>query len=236
MIGDSIRKLDFSNKTKSISTKITFNNKHKLLTGLLALIFVAGMASPAYASLIGDTIHFKISNLNGPFCEGDVVVVDPGVEVINCVSSVPLIDLNGDSIWFESRVFANGESITALEYEFTDLDWINSQGIITGIEFFGPNTLQMTVFTFGDHSVTISHDAFTLDCGQESSCLLEFHIDIDTDHPIGGTVGSLDTTSLLIAGAQANMGWWSIAMIGAVAIGAGIVFKVKSNKTNKETL
>jgi len=42
--------------------------------------------------------------------------------------------------------------------------------------------------------------------------------------------------SLIIAGAQANMGWWSIAMIGAVAIGAGIVFKVKSNKTNKETL
>ena len=53
---------------------------------------------------------------------------------------------------------------------------------------------------------------------------------------IGGTVGSMDTTSLIIAGAQANMGWWSIAMIGAVAIGAGIVFKVKSNKTNKETL
>ncbi len=54
--------------------------------------------------------------------------------------------------------------------------------------------------------------------------------------PIGGTVGSMSTTSLLIAGAQANIGWWSIAMIGAVAIGAGIVFKVKSNKTNKETL
>ena len=53
---------------------------------------------------------------------------------------------------------------------------------------------------------------------------------------IGGTVGSMDTTSLIIAGAQANMGWWSIAMIGAFAIGAGIVYKVKSNKTNKETL
>ncbi len=56
------------------------------------------------------------------------------------------------------------------------------------------------------------------------------------DRMIGGTVGSLDTATLLVAGAQANMGWWSIVMIGAVAIGAGIVYKVKSNKTNKETL
>ena len=56
---------------------------------------------------------------------------------------------------------------------------------------------------------------------------------INDDVLIGGTVGSLGTTSLLIAGAQANMGWWSIAMIGAVAIGAGIVFKVKSNKTEE---
>jgi len=116
------------------------------------------------------------------------------------------------------------------------LDWFNSEGIIVGVEYFGPNTLPMNELSNGDHSIIISHDGFNLDCGNDEVCLLEYHIDIETDHPIGGTVGSLDTTSLLIAGAQANMGWWSIAMIGAVAIGAGIVFKAKSNKTNKETL
>jgi len=52
--------------------------------------------------------------------------------------------------------------------------------------------------------------------------------------PIGGTVGSMDTVSLLVAGTQANMGWWIIALVGVVA-GAGIVYKAKTNKTDKET-
>jgi len=53
--------------------------------------------------------------------------------------------------------------------------------------------------------------------------------------PIGGTVGSMDTVSLLVAGAQANMGLWSLALVGMVAAGAAITYKLKSNKTNKET-
>jgi len=61
--------------------------------------------------------------------------------------------------------------------------------------------------------------------------------DISTicSQPIGGTVGSLDTTSLLIAGAQANMGWWIIGLVGVV-VGFGIAYKAKTNKTDKETL
>jgi len=31
----------------------------KLLAGTLAIVLVAGLVTPAYASLIGDTIHFK---------------------------------------------------------------------------------------------------------------------------------------------------------------------------------
>jgi len=53
--------------------------------------------------------------------------------------------------------------------------------------------------------------------------------------PIGGTVGSMDTASLLVAGAQANTGWWIIALVGVVAV-AGIAYKAKTNKTHKETL
>jgi len=53
--------------------------------------------------------------------------------------------------------------------------------------------------------------------------------------PIGGTVGSMDTVSLLVAGAQGSMGWWIIGLVGAVAV-VGIAYKAKSNKTDKETL
>jgi len=51
--------------------------------------------------------------------------------------------------------------------------------------------------------------------------------------PIGGTVGSMSTTSLLVAGAQANMGLWSLALVGMVAAGAAITYKLKSKKTNE---
>jgi len=62
-------------------------------------------------------------------------------------------------------------------------------------------------------------------------------VDISTKctQPIGGTVGSMSTTSLLVAGAQANMGLWSLALVGMVAAGAAITYKIKSKKTNKET-
>jgi len=218
----------------SISTKITFNNKHKLLTGFLALVLVAGMTSPAYASLIGDEFHYKVTVGGGVLCEGDAVVVDPGVEIENCNFDVPSIDLNGDSIWFETIPLPNGTEFFATNvYEFTSLDWNNSQGIIVGVEYFGPNTLPINELIFTDHSVTVSHDPFILDCGQESFCLFEFHIDIETDHPIGGTVGSMSTTSLLVAGAQANMGLWSLALVGIVGAGAAITYKIKSKKTKE---
>ena len=50
---------------------------------------------------------------------------------------------------------------------------------------------------------------------------------------VGGTVGSMSTTSLLVAGVEANMGLWSLALVGAVAIGAAVTYKVKSNKTEQ---
>ena len=53
------------------------------------------------------------------------------------------------------------------------------------------------------------------------------------DRPIGGTVGSLDTATLLVAGAQANMGLWSLALVGIVAAGAAITYKLKSKKTEQ---
>ena len=51
--------------------------------------------------------------------------------------------------------------------------------------------------------------------------------------PIGGTVGSMDTVSLLVAGAQANMGLWSLALVGIVGAGAAITYKLKSKKTEQ---
>ena len=56
---------------------------------------------------------------------------------------------------------------------------------------------------------------------------------LTTDIPIGGTVGSLDTATLLVAGAQANIGLWSLALVGMVGTGAAITYKAKSKKTEQ---
>ena len=55
----------------------------------------------------------------------------------------------------------------------------------------------------------------------------------ETDKVIGGTVGSMDTATLLVAGAQANMGLWSLALVGIVGAAAAITYKVKSKKTEQ---
>jgi len=76
-----------------------------------------------------------------------------------------------------------------------------------------------------------SSPSFTFD----SSTIQGTFEDISTicDQPIGGTVGSIDTVSLLVAGAQANMGLWSLALVGIVGAGAAITYKLKSKKTEQ---
>jgi len=79
-----------------------------------------------------------------------------------------------------------------------------------------------------------SSSAFTFDTFDNNAGTFE-NISTICSQPIGGTVGSMSTTSLLVAGAQANTGWWIIALVGVVAV-VGIAYKAKTNKTDKETL
>ena len=101
---------------------------------------------------------------------------------------------------------------------------ITNHGILTSVDFltiFGDGSI---LFNSGDHSgvVTASEGAI-------------MEISTKCTQPIGGTVGSMGTVSLIVAGAQGSMGWWSLALVGvAVAVGSGIVYKVKSNKTKEE--
>ena len=107
-----------------------------------------------------------------------------------------------------------------------------------------------TVGGFGNHDRLINHGAidigFLLNTGSIQNSSSAFTYDnlinqgtfenistICTDVPVGGTVGSLDTVSLLVAGAQANMGLWSLALVGIIGAGAAITYKVKSKKTGK---
>ena len=65
------------------------------------------------------------------------------------------------------------------------------------------------------------------------SVIQELWINAPENEPIGGTSIPVSTTTLLVAGAQANMGLWSLALVGMVAAGAAIIYKTKSKKTEQ---
>jgi len=61
----------------------------------------------------------------------------------------------------------------------------------------------------------------------------ELWINLPENMPIGGTSFPVSTTSLLVAGFQANMGLLSLALVGMVAAGAAITYKLRSKKTEQ---
>ena len=97
---------------------------------------------------------------------------------------------------------------------------MTNHGILSSVENF---TINGFLFNSGDLSNVVEGTGSIV------------QISTICTQPIGGTVGSIGTVSLLVAGAQTNMGLWSLALVGvAVAVGSGIVYKVKSNKTKEE--
>ncbi len=77
-----------------------------------------------------------------------------------------------------------------------------------------------------------SSSAFTFDSFFNNEGTFE-DISSICDIPIGGTAIPVSTTTLLVAGAQANMGLLSLALVGMVAAGAAIIYKTKSKKTEQ---
>ena len=134
------------------------NHSHKLLTGILALVLVAGMTTPAFAG---------------------------GVQ--------------GD---FEEECPDDCEAL-ALETLFEQFPKCETD--------------------------------FNSNCESDAADLIGQCIRVSSDRfcPVGGTVGSMSTTSLLVAGAQANMGLWSLALVGIVGAAAAITYKLKSKKTKQ---
>jgi len=99
---------------------------------------------------------------------------------------------------------------------------ITNHGILESVPSLTITGLGTFLFNSGDHSGVVTANDGAI-------------VEISTicTQPIGGTVGSMDTASLLVAGAQANMGLWSLALVGAVVAGAAITYKLKSKKTEQ---
>jgi hypothetical protein len=121
----------------------------------LALCF----SSAANATLIGDTFDWQLS---APCCGvqdsgTNVLVIDPGVEVPNVnIGGLPRgsIDFGASSLTLTVDVTGFANIGDVLDWEFTDLDWVDVPGIITGITQIGGNGTTVST-SFTDNSLSI---------------------------------------------------------------------------------
>lgn len=280
------RNSNFLNKnSESISTKMTLNSQ-KLLAGILSLVLVAGLASPAFALTIddfttgtnditansGDPLVFNFTsglpvsetigesrNVTAMWVSGGLDVMansnpnpgimgfssDDGVTGIfklayngtgsglggvdltlggagdRIIVNMTTADLNsGISVWLTDtndvlcslELTGLGAGAQVVNFPYASFDTpVNCENVI---DFTSINTIEVQVngIESGDYSIDLIGVPQTR---------------------VGGTVGSMSTTSLLVAGAQANMGLWSLALVGIVGAGAAITYKLKSNKAEQ---
>ena len=201
--------------------------KNMIMFSAVLLTIGSVSVQPAFAGIlacdsIGDGNWNNVSNWDN--CAGGT----PDISTDAAIQAGKNIVITGDE---ETQRLTISESSTL----FIDCD--ASLLVSEGGSAFGPITNHGT-FTAGppdlDLFATFSNSGdFSGINVTESGSIVE--ISTICTQPIGGTVGSMDTVSLLVAGAQANTGWWIIALVGAVAV-VGIAYKVKTNKTQKETL
>jgi len=132
----------------------------------------------------------------------------------------------------ETRVLSVSESGTTL---FIDCDAslnLFTPGFMTGTSNITNHGTFTSVENFTISGTSTLFNSGTLSNIVEGTGSIE-QISTICTQPIGGTVGSMSTTSLLVAGAQANMGLWSLALVGMVGAAAAITYKLKSKKTEQ---
>ncbi len=149
-----------------------------------------------------------------------------------CIFNNDNVTLNGVGVARDVTIFSNSLLFIGCDGDLTVQQRIFVQPQASLINH---GSVDMDGLTINfDGLVQNSSSAFTFNSISDSGTFE--NISTICSQPIGGTVGSLDTATLLVAGAQANLGWWSLALVGVVAAGAAITYKLKSNKTDKETL
>ena len=185
-----------------------FNNSYKLLVGALALVLVAGMTSPAFAGLPAiDDCEITLNQMvNTQIPANENVIIQKVIQcngLINSIDDVTDCVLNDPNNF--SNLIVNGNILTF------------DETIINGGDT-SEEHCELEIAVFGQQ-------------GEVVSVFQELWINVPEDIPIGGTSFPVSTTTLLVAGFQANMGLWSLALVGIVGAAAAITV-LQSKLTN----
>jgi len=196
--------------------------KNIVMFSVILLTIGSVSAQQAFAGFECDCTSEGDGDWNSVFSCG----VPESSEVV-CIVNGDDVQLNGVGVALE--LFIDSDSLfIGCDGDLTTHDTeVSGQASLINHGSFDTNIL--TISTGG--LVQNSSSDFTFDSFVNAGTFE--NISTICDQPIGGTVGSLDTATLLVAGAQANMGLWSLALVGIVGAGAAIIYKIKSKKTEQ---
>ena len=193
--------------------KLNFLKTHRLFAGFLALVLVAGMASPAFAGKLVEPITecaiIQNQMVDMQIGENEKVLIPKTIE---CDSLITGLTIGGDTCEINDPL------------GFSDLSGISTNTITF-------NEIVENAGNLNEEHCTVTWDVLgNLGSNVEVTQELWFNVNLQ---PIGGTSIPVSTTSLLVAGAQANMGLMSLALVGIVGAAAAITYKLKSKKTEQ---
>jgi len=125
--------------------------------------------------------------------------------------SMDLGDFNGDPDNLLLEGYTAGDVLVDSDTLFIDASFVGMKTLtVSGADIAYVISGTDLSDTFPN---SVFHDNVTYECPSD---------------PVGGTSVPISTTSLLIAGAQSNMGLWSLALVGIIGAGAAITYKLKS--------
>ena len=212
---------------------MTFNYTQKLLAGALALVLVAGMTSPAFASLIGDEVDFDyfadVNNQSPTASFTATVDENREFEIVDnrffgdvgdkTVAIVLTSDNGGATIVFQSPKFV-----------FSNLDWVDENGnkipgeIVGVLDVSNPANIPIDFIDTTANSVTIQTDGpFSWPIEVISEFIVTLDVEHETDQQVAGDLLPLDSTALLIGGLSSITVWMIPTVLGLAGAGVYLV-------------
>ena len=197
-----------------------------LFTAVLGLLFAPTSAS---ASLIGDSASVVV--FTGPGQVGPITAtVDtsgtPEFNFFTGPDNSLTVDIESSTILIELVDGFTGQYVlntgaNPITIQITDLDWVGQQGTIVGASIVSPPSgFGETVQVTGPHSVEVV--VATANSAFVGGTLASILVQLQVDHGVGGELLPIDSTALLLAGAQ-TFSWMIPVILSVLGIGLFVV-------------
>jgi hypothetical protein len=161
---------------------------------------------PAQAALLGDEVRLQMLFAIGvpAFFDQTAVVVDPGIEFtfVGTNDSTINIDVKNDSFDIIFDFNALGSVGFDSTFILSDLDWVDTPGIITGVTLTSGEASLVSGISFTDNSITVDILDYTIPPQNDFE---QFSFAIETQHesvPEPGTILGLLTLAGLGIGSR----------------------------------